>query len=205
MKLGTKIKDRRKEMGYTQVALAKKANISRTYLSDVENDRYNPSLETLYDICKALDTTVEELIGGHNSYNQSQNFFNPKPIRINVYGSIPAGIPLEAVEDITDWEEIPEDWTAGGKQYIALKVTGDSMYPEYLDGDTVIILLQPDCENGDDCAVYVNGYDVTLKRVKKEPGKITLQPLNTNYAPKTYEHPGEVEILGVVKELRRKK
>ncbi len=78
------------------------------------------------------------------------------------------------------------------------------MYPKYLEGDTVIIQLQQDCDSGQDCACYVNGYEATLKTVKKEEGKIELKPINPNYPPKTYKHPGEVTILGVVKELRRK-
>ena len=41
------------------------------------------------------------------------------------------------------------------------------MYPKYLDGDTVIIEKTPDCESGTDAAVYVNGYEATLKTVIK--------------------------------------
>ena len=78
------------------------------------------------------------------------------------------------------------------------------MYPKYLDGDLVIILLQKDCESYQDCACYVNGFNATLKTVVKGPGKIELKPYNPNYPPQTYQHPGEVSILGVVKELRRK-
>ena len=85
-----------------------------------------------------------------------------------------------------------------------LKVKGDSMYPKYLEGIQLIIQVQHDCESGQDCACYVNGYEATLKRVNKEINAITLMPLNPNYPPKTYKHPGEVKIVGVVKELRRK-
>lgn len=80
------------------------------------------------------------------------------------------------------------------------------MYPKYLDGDTVILEKCPDCETGTDAAVYVNGYEATLKTViKNENGTITLQPINPNYSPTTYG-PGDdpVRILGVVKEIRRK-
>ena len=79
------------------------------------------------------------------------------------------------------------------------------MYPEYLDGDTIIIHIQPDCESGEDCACYVKDYDATFKRVYKNNGSITLQPLNPKYPPMTYSHPGEVSILGKVVELRRSK
>ena len=78
------------------------------------------------------------------------------------------------------------------------------MYPKYLEDDIVIIQLQKDCETSQDCACYVNGFDATLKRVAKNNGTITLEPINPNYSPKTYKHPGEVHIIGVVKELRRK-
>jgi len=130
-------------------------------------------------------------------------------IRIPVYGTIPAGIPLEAIEDILDTEEIPVAWGRGGKEYFALRVKGDSMEPEYLDKDTVIFLKTPVCENKDDCCVMVNGNDATFKRVFLRDDGVTLQPLNANFEAKFYSNEQietlPVEILGVAKELRRVK
>ena len=59
-------------------------------------------------------------------------------------GHIPAGIPVEAIEDVLDYEEAPLDWTTGGREYFALKIKGDSMSPNYIDGDTVIFLVAED-------------------------------------------------------------
>ena len=90
---------------------------------------------------------------------------------------------------------------------MGLIVSGDSMYPKYQDGDVIIVKLQPDCENGQDCVVYVNGCDSTLKKVVKERDGIMLQPLNPEYVPKKYNYADElnpVTIIGVVVELRRK-
>ena len=129
------------------------------------------------------------------------------------------GVPMECIEDIIDTEEIPADMLKGGKQYFGLKVKGNSMFPEYLDGDNLIILKQDDCESGDDCIVMVNGNDGTFKRVIKDEQKqtIRLQPLNTTldengnflYEPITYTKEQieqlPVRILGVVEEIRRKK
>lgn len=132
---------------------------------------------------------------------------NWKPNRIKVYGSVPAGVPIEAVEDVCDWEDVPMDWVAAGDKFIGLKVKGNSMYPKYIDGDTVIVKLQPDCESGQDAVVYVNGYDATLKKVIKQQDGIMLQPINPEYEPKKYDYNDEifpVSILGVVVELRRK-
>lgn len=124
--------------------------------------------------------------------------------RINVYGRIPAGVPIEAVTDIIDWEEIPADWPG---EYLALQVKGDSMEPEYREGDIIIVRQQSDCESGQDCVVYVNGYDATLKRVVKHDDCLLLQPLNPKYEPKVYNYtdPDGVSVLGIVVEMRRKK
>ena len=132
----------------------------------------------------------------------------PKGMRIPVLGSIPAGIPMEMIEDIVDWEDISEEMLKGGKQYFALKIKGDSMFPEYLNGDVIIVLKQDDCESGQDCVVAVNGDDATFKRVFKADNGITLQPLNNSYMPMFYSNDDvlnkPVKILGVVKEIRRK-
>ena len=83
------------------------------------------------------------------------------------------------------------------------------MFPEYLDGDTLILLKQDNCESGDDCVVMVNGNDGTFKRVFKNENGIILQPLNNQYSPMPYTNKEieelPVRILGVVEEIRRKK
>ena len=58
---------------------------------------------------------------------------------VHVYGTIPAGVPMECIEDILDTEEISADMLKGGKQYFGLKIKGNSMSPTYLDGDTIIL------------------------------------------------------------------
>lgn len=177
----------------------------------------SPSVSKLLPIAKYFNVTLDYLIGESKFRNEQEarhlkqantkldniNFIEPNNTRsINVYGSIPAGYPIEAIEDVIDTIDVPQSWVG---DYIALRVSGDSMYPEYLDGDTIIIHIQPDCESGDDCACYIGDYETTFKRVYKNNGSITLQPLNPKYPPMTYTHPGEVNILGKVVELRRSK
>ena len=129
-------------------------------------------------------------------------------IKIPILGRVPAGIPIEAIEDIIGYEDIPADMVKFGANYFALKVDGDSMYPDYRTGDTIIIKQQPDCESGDDCIVMVNGDDATFKRVIKQEKSIILKPLNNEYEPYVF---GEydiltkpVKIIGVAIEVRRK-
>ena len=145
--------------------------------------------------------TVDYLIGASDNPQNS--------ISVPVLGAVPAGIPLEAIEDVLDWEEIPASMCAGGREYFALRVTGDSMWPDYLEDDVVIVRKSPTCESGDVCVVYVNGYDATLKQVKiQEDGSLTLIPKNQSYPPRTFS-PQEirelpVSIAGIVVELRRR-
>ena len=62
MSIGEKIKEARKAAGLTQMELAKKTRLSRSYIGDIEKDRYNPSLSTLELIAKATDTSLSALV-----------------------------------------------------------------------------------------------------------------------------------------------
>ena len=128
-------------------------------------------------------------------------------ILVPVCGTIPAGIPIEAIEDIDDWEELKIERARGGREYFGLHISGNTMSPKYEDGDVVIFRRQESCESGQDCAVMVNGDDATFKRVKIGPQGITLHPLNPDYDPRFYTNKevGElpVTILGVADEIRR--
>ena len=133
---------------------------------------------------------------------------SPSSAVVLVYGTIPAGIPMECIEDVLDTEEIPANMLKGGKQYFGLKVKGNSMFPTYLNGDTVIFEKVDDCESGQDCVVMVNGNDGTFKRVLKNKNGIILQPLNSEYEPLVFTNEQinnlPVKIIGIAKEIRRK-
>lgn len=224
MRLGEIIATYRKEHGMSQRQFASLCDgISNGYISMIENDRNPctgkpiiPSLDKLGSIAEVMGLTLTELLSMADDMpvdvSQQAATFRPRanirPIRVPVLGTIPAGIPLEAIEDVIDQEEIPADMARGGKEYIGLKVSGDSMSPVYLDGDVLILRVQDTCESGQDCAVMVNGEDATFKRVYLHGDGITLQPLNPVYTPIHYTaqevNDLPVRILGVVVELRRK-
>lgn len=196
------LKSARKAAKMTQAEVAKVIGITQNGYSYWENGKAKIDHESLTKLANLFGVTTDYLIGISEEADD-------KSVRIPVLGSVPGGIPVEAIEDIIDWEEIPQAMCAGGKEYFALEVKGDSMWPDYLPGDVVIVRKDPCCESGDVCVVYVNGYDATLKQVKLgEDGSITLVPKNQSYPPRTYS-PEEaaalpVAICGVVVELRRK-
>lgn len=219
--VGETVKLLREERRMSQEQLATQLGVSRSTIGMYESGKRKPNNETEDQICDFFNVDLNYLRGKTNmrnrtregSYKETDDTNNVKPIpmsqtySIPVYGSVPAGIPIEAIEDVVETIDIPIEWKQRG-DYIGLKVIGSSMYPKYLEGDTIVIRLQEDCESRQDAVVYVNGFDATLKTVlKNEDGSITLKPINPEYQEHTYgkgyeEEP--VKILGIVKELRRK-
>lgn len=197
------LKSARKATGLTQAEVAASIGITQNAYSYWENGKVKIDHESLAKLSKLFGVTIDYLMG--ISEQPQDNI-----VKIPVLGTIPAGIPLEAIEDIIDYEEIPQSFLSGGKEYFALAVKGDSMWPDYLPGDVVIVRKQPICNSGDDCIVYVNGYDATLKQLKfnDEDHSLTLMPRNQSYPPRTYTQEEiqalPVTIAGVVVELRRK-
>lgn len=191
-----------KQHDKTQLELAKFIGVSNTTINNYVRGYNMPRMDKVDKICSFFNVKRSDLIEDTNSISDK------KGVRINVVGSVPAGVPVEAITDIIDWEEIPQEWTRGGKEYIGLKVKGDSMYPKYIENDTIIVLITPDCDSGQDCVVFVNGYDATLKKIRKnENGTITLIPFNREYPEKTYGKGAineDITIFGKVVEIRRK-
>lgn len=220
MKIGDIIKNYRKENNLTLREFAKKCDLSYTYIFALEKDKdtrtgkpTTPSLDSLYSIAKGMNISAENLLtildnNQEVSLSSTEVTSRSSPAVVLVYGKIPAGIPMEMIEDIIDTEEIPSSWLNGNKEYFGLKVNGTSMMPKYQNNDTIICLKCEDCESGDDCVVAVNGNDATFKKVIKNENGIILQPLNPEFAPLVYTNEDikklPVRILGKVVELRRK-
>lgn len=205
MSIADNIKKIRAKYDLTQDELGEIAGVSGGAVSTWERGTAEPRMGAIQKIADHLNISKADIVSEYDSTHKS----NPEPtsVRIPVLGSIPAGIPLEAVEDVVDWEDIPIEWTNGGKEFFSLRVKGDSMYPKFIEGDTIILRKEDDCESGDICAVYVNGYDATLKKVVKKQDCIVLQPLNSAYDPKVYDYNDElnpIQIAGIVVEIRRK-
>lgn len=215
MYIGEIIKRYRIENDLSQRAFASRTSLSPSYINTLEkiynpktNKPYSVTTDVALELANAMNMKIEDLL---NMINKDQEFKvnTSNSAVVFVYGSIPAGVPMECIEDIIDTEEIPADMLRGGKQYFGLKVKGNSMEPEYLDGDTLILEKVDDCESGEDAVIMVNGNDGTFKRVFKNENGIILQPLNSEYAPLVFTNEQienlPVRVIGVVEEIRRKK
>jgi repressor LexA len=122
-----------------------------------------------------------------------------KTAQIPLLGTVTAGQPILAFEEITDY--IP--FAASGedaKKLFALKVKGESMIEAaILDGDIVVVRQTPTVSNGE-IAVAMIEDEATVKRFYKEKGHIRLQPENDNYEPIIVEN---AVLLGKVVTLIR--
>lgn len=198
-----RLKEARKAKGLTQTEVSRIIGISQNGYSDWETGKNRVDAVSLNRLAELYGVSVDYLLG-------SSEVPTNNVLRIPVLGSVPAGVPLEAIEGIIDWEELPQSMASGGREYFALEVKGDSMWPDYLPGDVVIVRKQPTCDSGEDCVVYVNGYDATLKQVRlnAEDQSLTIVPRNQSYPPRTFSSEEiqslPVTIAGVVVELRRK-
>lgn len=188
----------------TRIDLCRDLDFKYTTFTDWYNGNIYPGIDKIEKIANYFRIEKSDLIEDSEKRKNSSN-----SAIVFIYGSIPAGVPMECIEDIIDTEEIPADMLKGGKQYFGLKVKGNSMEPDYLDGDTLILEKVDDCESGDDAIIMVNGNDGTFKRVFKNENGIILQPLNPEYAPLVFTNEQiedlPVRVIGIVEEIRRKK
>ncbi len=203
---GKRLKMLREEKGLTQKDLAEKLSLTPKAISFYELGSREPSGDALIHMAHILGTTTDYLLG--NSTTKEANQKVGRGVRIPVLGRVVAGIPIEAVEEILDYEEITPELAASG-EFFALKIRGHSMEPRMMEGDVVIVRRQDDVESGDIAIVLVNGNEATVKRVKKQEDGITLIATNTSvYEPHYYSNKEieelPVRILGKVVELRGK-
>ena len=200
--IGPQIRLLRKEANMTQQELASKLYVSQQAVGKWERGESTPNPETIVAMSKIFGVAADTLLG------ESAPPLSTGGTWVPGLGDVAAGIPIEAVENIVDYEEIDTAMASNGKYY-GLRIKGSSMEPRIREGDVVIVRQQEDADTGDTAVVLVNGESATVKRIKKEPdGGLWLLPNNPAYDPQHYS-PAEVaekpvRIIGKVVELRGK-
>lgn len=203
------LKHLRLQAGMTQEDLAKKLDKDYSTIGKWELGQRSPIMTDVIRIAELFNISLEKLIGQSIIYDNAEQIeLDSNTIKIPVLGSIKAGIPIEAQQDIKEYIEIPKNWTRGGKSFYGLYISGDSMFPKYENKDIVIFEQTADYQiaNGKDCAVMVNGDDATFKKVFLDNEGITLQPYNTMYPAMRFNREQienkPVRIIGIAREKR---
>ena len=210
MNFKTRLKQLRNEKKINQRELANFLKVAPSTISMYESGQREPNFEVLESLADFFNVDLNYLLGKSDKTTKLMiEDISPKPqgIKIPVLGTVAAGILISAVEDILDYEEIPQSWQNQG-EFFALKIKGDSMEPRMESGDVVIVKQQSDANSGDTVIVLVNGDDATCKRLEKTDNGIMLVSTNPKYPPMFYSlediQTKPVVILGKVVELRQK-
>ena len=197
-----RIKELRLSKAIKQVDFAKMLGVSQATVSGWESEKYQPDRDALIKMASYFDVSVDYLIGNSPVKKEKK-----KGVQVPVLGDVRAGYPMEAVENIIDYEEIDEE-TARRGEFFALRIKGDSMEPKFSEGDVVIVRKQQTADSGDIVVALVNGDSATIKKLKRHQNGITLVPSNSAYEPMYYSNEEimglPVTILGKVVELRAK-
>ncbi len=210
--IGSKIREFRERKNLTQEDIADYLETTAQTVSRYEIGDRKTNQDVLFKLAEYFKVSINDFFPPLNFDNAIPINISNDTVQIPVLGTIKAGIPIEAQEDILEYIEIPKQWTKGGRSFYGLKISGDSMFPKYSEKDIVIFEQTNDYSiaNNKDCAVMVNGFDATFKNVTISENGIMLIPLNPNnqdnYLPTFYNKEQieslPVKIIGIAREKR---
>lgn len=234
MNIGTILKNKRLSLGYTLEDVAKLVGTSKQTIHRYETGVIsNIPSDKIEALAKVLQTTPAHIMGWENDHTPFTYFpgepakstvlrlasdppFNypsleSDTVTFPVIGEVAAGYDCIALET---WDgetvEIPTSYLKGRKknEFFVLKVKGDSMYPEYQDGDKVLVLKQSTLNYSGQVGVVLYDSELaTLKKVEYNQGEDWMRfvAINPSYPPKTIENE-DLElcrVLGIPKYLIR--
>ena len=200
----------------SQADICRKTGIDKGSVSSYVSGRYEPKDDRIFLIANALQVNPSWLSGFDTEMDIYPSRLKSPSVTDDyttfpVIGEIAAGYNNIAIEDWSgDTIDIPNRYLKGRKvsDFLVLKVKGDSMYPIYQEGDTVLVLKQTTVNNSGDigAVIYDNEY-ATLKKIEFVYGEdwLKLIPLNPEFKPKTIEGADleKCRVIGIPKLLIR--
>lgn len=201
--VSSRLKALRKERELRAEDVAKAMGVSLSTYRRWEAGSNSPH-NKIEELAKFFNVSIDFLMRGIESEADKQRNI----IKVPVLGRVAAGIPIEAIQEVEDWEEMYKPGI-GDDTYFALRIKGASMEPRLREGDIVIVKKTNYFESGNVCIVLVNGNEATVKVVQKQADGLTLIGYNTSVYPPHFYSAKEVEelpvrIIGVVIEFRCK-
>ena len=210
--LNERIKEMRTKRDLTLLQLAealgvKEATVQRYESGEIKNIKH----ETIVAIANILNCSPVYLMGWSDDPSIKEPSIEETACRpYPVIGEVAAGYGSEAIEEETgDYEQIPLEWLRGHNpdNFFVLRVKGDSMYPDFQDGDCVLVHRQASVDSGTVAVMLYDGEIATLKKVryKKNESWVELIPRNPEYQTKRIENwdLNECRVLGEVRRLIR--
>lgn len=208
LQLYENIKKRRMALGFTQTDLADKLGYAdKSMIAKIESGKVDLAQSKIISFANALHCSPSELMG----WEEPVKYVDNDSCRsYPVIGEVAAGFGSEAVEEETgDYEQIPLEWLRGHNpdNFFVLRVKGDSMYPDFQDGDHVLVHRQTSVDSGTVAVMLYDSEVATLKKVRYKKGEdwVELIPRNPEYQTKRIENwdLNECRVLGEVRRLIR--
>ncbi len=205
--VGKYIKAKRDEKGWSAREVAKRAGISDGHVLYIENEQRKPTFEIVMKILGALNADVQEFLQntGHlNSYIGPMQNKNSK--LIPVISWVSAGIWTEVCDNFQPGDA--DEWIESdikGPNVFALRVKGDSMEPEFNDGEIIVVNPHIESKPGDFVIIKNKENDeATFKQLKRYGDTSILHPLNPKYPDIELKKNFKYRIVGkVVKKEKR--
>ena len=190
---------------------------SGNLISDWINGRSSSYKSYVYEIADKYDVSVEWLLGKTDIkkepafFDRFDNIYPSEPmVEFKIIGSVLAGYDGQAIEDETgEIELVPASMLRGHNkdEFFVLRVNGDSMAPQYLDGDRVLVLRCTSVDSGSVAVIMYNGSEATIKKVTYVYGEdwLVMEPLNPAYPKLRIEGPDleNCRVLGKIIKIMR--
>lgn len=205
--IGKRIEHARELRSLTMDELASRIGVAKSTIQRYEKGKITTiKLPVIDSIARELKVNPSWIIGKTDAMDVV-NGNRTAPITIPVLGRVAAGIPIDAISEIIDREEIPSEMAKSG-EYFGLRIKGDSMSPYIMDRDTVIVRKQDDADSDQVVIALINGNDGVCKKLRKTAHGLMLISLNPQYDPMVFDYSEidsiPVKIIGKVVEIRRK-
>ena len=193
---GEKLRALRKKNNMTQVDLAKALDLDKSSIAKYESAGLIPSVDTLQKIASLFKVSIDYLLN-------AQLYDINNIVNVEIIGTVVAGrdgiatyefLGVSQAININDKEE-----------YKYLKVRGESMSPQIMEGDLALVRLQSDVDSGDLAVVIIDGEEGVIKKVQKTENSISLISFNPMYETRVFvgKDMEKIMIFGKVVKVER--
>lgn len=193
---GEKLRALRKKNNMTQVDLAKALDLDKSSIAKYESAGIIPSVDTLQKIASLFKVSIDYLLN-------AQLYDINNIVNVEIIGTVVAGRDGIATYEFLGVSQAIN--INNKEEYKYLKVRGDSMSPQIMEGDLALVRLQSDVDSGDLAVVIIDGEEGVIKKIQKTENSISLISFNPMYETRVFvgKDMAKIRIFGKVIKVER--
>jgi SOS-response transcriptional repressor LexA len=199
-KIGEYLKEKREAKEMSLREASKSTGISHVHIRDIESGKSMPTFDKVMELIRAYHAEIDEFLRETGYLPQ-----NIEPVSIGTFKKVPVISWTQA----GNWEEMidqafNEYIETDSKGIFALKIVGDSMEPEFYEGDIIVVNPHLKQEHNDYVVVANREGEATFKQLKKYGKKRILHPLNPKYPDIELDKEVQYRVIGIVVEKKKR-